>query len=241
MRIGIIGCGTIASAVVRGIAEDGHQITVSERSKAQSTALAQEFSSVSVAADLQALLDTSDVVFLGLMAETALELLPTLRFREGQVVISFMAGATLAQVQTLVSPAHAPALMLPFPSIAQGGSPILVQGDSAAIAEIFGVRNSLFSVEGDAEMAAYLCAQAVLSPVTRMVGDAAAWMEGKVGDPAEAERFLRMLVASSLSGNACAPLIEALNTPGGYNQRLRVHMEEAGMRAALAAGLDDLA
>ena len=32
MRIGVIGTGTIASAVVRGIAGDGHAITVSERS-----------------------------------------------------------------------------------------------------------------------------------------------------------------------------------------------------------------
>ena len=49
-----------------------------------------------------------------------------------------------------------------------------------------------------------------------------------------------MLVASSLVGTDCGRLIEALNTPGGYNQRLRQHMEAAGMRAALREGLDRL-
>ncbi len=89
-------------------------------------------------------------------------------------------------------------------------------------------------------MAAYLVAQAVLSPVARMVGDAAVWLDARVSDPEQGEAFLRMLVASSLSGSACAALIEALNTPGGYNQRLRVHMEESGMGKTLRTGLDGL-
>ncbi len=35
MRIGVLGTGTIASAVVQGIAQDGHEITVSKRSRAR--------------------------------------------------------------------------------------------------------------------------------------------------------------------------------------------------------------
>ena len=89
-------------------------------------------------------------------------------------------------------------------------------------------------------MAAYLCAQAVLSPIARMVADAADWLGERAPDKAQGEAFLRQLVVSSLGGTACEPLIEALNTPGGYNQRLRLHMEQAGMRTALADGLDEL-
>ena len=54
------------------------------------------------------------------------------------------------------------------------------------------------------------------------------------------DAFLRMLVASSLADTGCTELIEALNTPGGYNQRLRLHMEECGMGQSLAEGLDKL-
>ena len=43
MRIGVIGCGTIASAVIRGIAQDDHQITVSERSASHSNALVETY------------------------------------------------------------------------------------------------------------------------------------------------------------------------------------------------------
>ncbi|MEO3476631.1 NAD(P)-binding domain-containing protein [Phaeobacter sp. CAU 1743] len=239
MRIGVIGTGTIAGAVVRGIAGDGHQITISERSKGVSAALADAFESVTVAPNQQ-VLDQSDVIFLGLMAGGAPGILAPLTFRADQRVISFMAGADLGQVGRMIAPARASAVMMPFPGIAQGGSAIMAQGDTDLVNEIFGTRNTVFALKDSAELDAYLCAQAVLSPVARMVGDAADWLGTRVSDPAQGEAFLRMLVATSLAETGCADLIAALNTPGGYNQRLRQHMEAAGMTGDLMSGLNDL-
>ncbi|UWQ54058.1 NAD(P)-binding domain-containing protein [Leisingera caerulea] len=239
MRLGFLGCGTITSAVVRGLAGRGHRITVSERSRAQSTALATEFGDVTVAGN-QAVVDASDVVFLGLMAEAAEGILSGLVFREEQQVISFMAGAGLDRIADLTVPARAAAVMMPFPGIAQGGSPIMALGDTRLVERIFGPGNRVFALKDEAELNAYLCAQAVLSPVARMVNDAADWLGERVQDRTQAEAFLRILVASSLEKSGCADLIEALNTPGGYNQRLRQHMQEAGMCRDLVAGLDML-
>ncbi|MEQ9261340.1 MAG: NAD(P)-binding domain-containing protein [Roseovarius sp.] len=240
MRIGVIGCGTIARAVVEGIARDGHDITVSERSAHHAAFLAENFENVRIANN-QGVVDASDVLFLGLMAEVAQEVLGSLVFREGQVAITFMAGASLEEADALIRPARATAIMMPFPGIAQGGTPVMMQGDAQLVTEIFGKRNSIFPLRNADEMAAYLCAQAVLSPVARMVEAASDWLESRGADKAQAEAFLRTLVASNLSTLACGPLLEALNAPGGYNQRLRRHMEAEGMTEALAHGLDDLA
>ncbi|MCU9836405.1 NAD(P)-binding domain-containing protein [Ruegeria sp. WL0004] len=239
MRIGVIGTGTIATAVVHGIAGDGHAITVSDRSAANAQALAAAYPNVRVASN-QAVVEESDIVILGLMAEKASGILGALTFRADQQVITLMAGATLEEVAQMVAPARAAAIMMPFPGIAQGGSPIMMQGDADLVRALFGARNQVFALKDAAEMAAYLCAQAVLSPVARMVSDAAGWLASRVSDPAQGEAFLRALVASSLAGTDCASLIEALNTPGGYNQRLRLHMEGAGMGDSLRAGLDRL-
>lgn len=239
MRIGVIGTGTIATAVVRGIAGDGHQIMVSERSAANAAALADAFGNVSVAGN-QAVVDASDVVILGLMADQAPAILGALAFRADQQVISLMAGVALDQVAALVAPAKAAAIMLPFPGIAQGGTPIMMQGDAALVGALFGARNSIFALKDGAELDAYTCAQAVVSPVARMVADTAEWLGARVSDPAMGEAFLRELVASSLAGTESRALIQALNTPGGYNQRLRVHMEDSGITPTLRQGLDRL-
>lgn len=239
MRIGVIGCGTIASAVVRGIADDDHQITISERSARHARALAETFKNVSIA-DNQSVADASDVVFLGLMAEVAPEVLGALTFREDHKIITFMAGATLEQVDAMVRPARAVAIMMPFPAISKGSSPIMMQGDARLIDEIFGARNSIFPLKNAREMAAYICAQAVLSVVARTVSHASEWLGERVSDKRQAEAFLRALVASNLSETESATLIEALDTPGGYNQRLRLHMEASGMGDSFARGLDEL-
>lgn len=239
MKLGFLGTGTIASAVVRGIAPDGHQITVSQRSTEYSGELSAAFDNVAIA-DNQGVLDQSDVVFLGLMAPAAPDILASLVFRPDHKVVTFMAGATLDEVSAMVAPAKAEAIMMPFPGIAKGGSAIIAQGQARLIDSLFGKNNTVFHVETADEMAAYLSAQAVLSPVARMVDDAANWLADRVSDPIGGETFLRVLVSSSLAGSACAPLIEALNTPGGYNQRLRLHMEQSGMGKALVEGLDQL-
>lgn len=192
MRIGVIGCGAIASAVVRGIADDGHQITISERSRTHARTLAETFDNVTVT-DNQGVVDASDVMFLGLMAEAARDVLGALRFRKDQRVITFMAGATLEDAGVMVRPARAVAIMMPFPGIAQGGSPIMMQGNAMLVDEIFGSRNSVFPLKDADEMAAYLCAQAVLSPVACMISDAANWLGEQVSDKAKGEAFLRTL------------------------------------------------
>ncbi|THD71623.1 pyrroline-5-carboxylate reductase [Thalassobius vesicularis] len=239
MKIGIIGTGTITSAVVHGIAQDGHQITVSERSADKARALADLYPNVQIA-DNQGVLDQNDIVITGLMAEVGRAILPGLRFRADHQVISVMAGVSLEEVATLVAPARGAAVMMPFPGIAQGGSPLMMQGDADLVGNLFGARNSLFVLETAEELDAYICAQAVLSPVARMVEDAALWLGQRVSDPAQGEAFLRALVASSLRDTAASTLIAALNTEGGYNQRLRQHMDAAGTGAALTEGLNKL-
>ncbi|HEY9037848.1 MAG TPA: NAD(P)-binding domain-containing protein [Roseovarius sp.] len=239
MRIGIIGTGTIASAVVQGIAEDGHDIAVSQRSAAQSERLAAMYPNVTVH-DNQAVLDRSDVIILGLMADAAGGVLDGLAFRADHRVVSLMAGCALERVAAMVAPAPATAIMIPFPAIAQGGSPVLGYGDTDLLQGLFGARNSIFALKSEDELSAYNCAQAVLSPAIRMVADAADWLGRRVEDRAQGEAFLRALVGSSLIGSDCATLLSALDTPGGYNQRLRNHMTGSGMPEALAEGLDRL-
>ncbi|SPJ28126.1 NAD(P)-binding domain-containing protein [Falsiruegeria mediterranea] len=245
MRIGILGTGTIATAVVRGIVHDGHQIVVSERSQANAQALSQEFAAVSVVAN-QEVLDQSDVVILGLMPDVARALLPDLRFRDGQSVISLMAEVPKLELAGLVAPAKVEGIAIPFPAIAQGGSPVLCCPASSLMHDLFGANNHVISVNSAADLEAFLSAQAILSPAVKQLALTRDWLAAKTGEAGEAERFLRLLVGGGLLAapleheGALDDLLAALGTPGGFNAELRDFLLERGMQQHIDEGLETL-
>lgn len=245
MRIGVIGTGVIASAVVTGIAGDGHSILVSERNRIRSGDLAARFDNVGVA-DNQAVVDGSDLVLVALMADVAPGVLAGLQFREGQRVVSLSAGLALSRVAANVAPAVAEAVLIPFPAIAAGGSPVLVCPPSEMLAGIFGRNNHVIGVADEAGMPPFMAAQALLSPVLKLLDEAAAWMAERTGDRAAAEQFLRILIGGGITAapldqsGVLAAMLADLNTEGGFNAELRQHFEAGGMFDLLAAGLDKL-
>ena len=238
MSLGFLGTGTIATAVVHALAPLGHQITVSERSASNAAALSAAYDNVTIAANAD-VTATADVLFLGLMPDTARELLPKLPFRAGQRVISFIADLPLSEVQALIGPAQAESLVLPFPAIAHTRSPLIAYPESDLVAEIFAAHD-VFAMASEAEFKAMLSAQAVLSPVVQMLLTAADWAATQGAEAAKAQDFLRSLIAANLTASPLAPLLASLSTEGGYNARLRAHMDSANSFTALKSGLDAL-
>ena len=85
VRIGFLGCGTIASAIARGIATQTHipiaSIAVTKRSESKSSKLLNDFPSlVSIHDDNQDVLDKSDLLFLCTLPQLADEVLQGVSF-----------------------------------------------------------------------------------------------------------------------------------------------------------------
>lgn len=245
MRIGILGTGTITSAVVKGIAGDGHTITVSNRNATRARELAALFDTVSVAEN-QAVVDESELILIGLMPDVARQVLPGLRFRKDQQIASLMADVSLNEIATLTTPAQALAILIPFPAIAVGGSPVLVCPKSKVLAEVFGRNNHVFTLPDQAALRSFMAVQALLSPVAKLLEDAATWTALRTGDKDEAERFLRILIGGAICAQpfeqpgALLALLNDLNTKGGLNAELREYFAENGANDVLRRGLDRL-
>ncbi len=91
-----------------------------------------------------------------------------------------------------------------------------------------------------------MAAQAVMSPVLKLLEQSAGWLSERGIERVQAEQFLTSLVGGALSArsageaNLFATMLDELNTKGGLNAELREHMMSAGMNEALIDGLERL-
>lgn len=105
IKVGFLGCGTIASAIATGLATQSDvpiaSIAVTLRSKAKSAALLEKFPSlVSIHEDNQEILDKSDVVFCCLLPQHTSEALQALSFDDSKhQLVSLVVSPFVDQVE----------------------------------------------------------------------------------------------------------------------------------------------
>jgi pyrroline-5-carboxylate reductase len=244
-RVGFLGTGAIAAAMVRGLASDGHDIRVSERNATIAAQLARDVDGVSICPNDQVVAQ-SDIVILCLMPDVAQSVLPTLPFRADHKVISAMADVSFDQITALCAPAQDVSLTIPLPSIEQGGSPLPVYPDTGAARDLFGKRNRVIGATSEAGLSAFLGACATSLPLLELVATTRDWLARESGDAEMAETYMTALFASYFndmlaSGNGrLDATTQALSTPGGFNATLRNAMRDHGTPAQLTAELDGL-
>lgn len=234
MRVGFIGTGEITTALVRGLAGQGHTILVSPRNATAAARLAAEVDGVSIAPN-EAVVAGSDVVFLCLLARVADDVLPGLPFRAGQTIISVMVDAPLARLRGLCAPATDIAITIPLPPIAEGGCPLPVYPASPALQTLYGERNLILPLGDEAALAAHMGASALCATQLDQIMTAADWLSGFTGDPSAAEAYVGAMIRAYLparpTGGELPAALRRLSTEGGFN---------ATLRAAMAPSRDEL-
>ena len=244
MRVGFIGTGEIAAAMVEGLSGRGHELLVSERNGAVAADLNTRFSDVVVAAN-EDVVAGADVVFLCLMAGVARDVIGTLPWRADHAVISVMVDVPLADLAGLCAPAHDIALTIPLSAVAVGGSALPCHPESAALQALFGESDMIIPVPTEAGLNAHFAASALSAPLLSLMQTGAAWLGNQTGDPKGAEAYVAGVFAGFFNqmaqqGADFEQLLHSLATEGGLNATLKGKMAEAGAPDVLRAGLDGL-
>src|SRR5690606_8346897 len=101
-RIGIIGVGEIARAIVEGLSDgvaEPPRIHLSPRGAATAAEPARRYPNAQVRADNQDVADRSDVLILAVRPQDAAAALPGLRIGDGSVVVSAIAGIGIDELR----------------------------------------------------------------------------------------------------------------------------------------------
>lgn len=242
MRIGILGIGHLAGFLVRGAQGAGYSFLLSPRNAETAAALAGEFG-CEVAAGNQEVVDSCRHILACLPAAQGLEILRGLRFREGQTVLSAMAGASLEAVTAAVAPAGAAVAMMPGYANSFGAGPSILRPDHDDWREFLSAVGPVHPIAAahDYETAAVFGAMSGASVF--LIRHLAEWYV-RQGLPPE---VARRLVAETFRGNAevflqsaqpMAALEAGVATRGGITEQLVTHLRATGAMQAWDDAMD---
>lgn len=136
--IGFIGVGELARYTIEGLRRGGHgePIQLSPRNREHAAWLAAN-RNCRIASDNQAVADASDIVVLATRPAQCLEALSDLELHDGQLLLSVVAGVTVAELRAAMSIAVEIVRAMPVSCAAVGASPTLIFPHNAAVAALF--------------------------------------------------------------------------------------------------------
>jgi pyrroline-5-carboxylate reductase len=250
VRIGVIGVGTIAVALVEAIASGPRrsdvEVLLSPRSEQRSSDLASRFPSVRVATDNQAVLDACDVVVLAVLPPQVAEVCAALRFRADHVVASLAGGWPPSMLARHVAPATTICQLIPLPMIVLRTGPVVMFPHVPVVAGLLEGCGEVVVLEREADVILLNCVSASMSTYFQLQTTLVEWAVGQGLPRTTAAGYVTSLLQGLAAEGAATPveghddLALAHETPGGFNEQVRRALTEAGLFSELARQLDDL-
>ena len=140
MKLGFIGTGNISSDVIEGFVRSKikyNRITISPRNKLKSKKLKKKFKRIFIAQNNQAVIDNSDLVFLAILPKVGSKVLPKLKFKKHQTVISFISTIKYSSLKKMINVKAKIVRAIPMPPIKLGKGPVVIYPPNQKIKKLF--------------------------------------------------------------------------------------------------------
>jgi pyrroline-5-carboxylate reductase len=246
MKIGIIGTGIIASAVVKGfcVKKAGHHFYLSPRNAQRAAALAEEFSNVIVCKSNQEVIDSSERVFVCLHKKD-FGALKELKFRHDLGVINMSAEMKLPDLKDIVGETAVLAHVIPLPFISSGFGPLLVYPEIPEVGKLFEAVSDVHYAHSQEDVHTLQIVTGLLSAYNLLLNEIVKYSDEQGIEHDVSVKFLCSLFGALCKRAADIPncdLIELANemTPGGYNEQAMNELSESGAIHAWRKALDRL-
>ncbi len=249
MKLGFIGTGNIASAVVEGFCTAGMEelsIYLSPRNEVQSKYLAGKYACVTRMESNQAVLDHADIVFIGVRPAVAEAVVRELQFRQDHTVVSFVPFLKYASLTGIVAPAGTACRAIPLPSVAVHQCPIPIFPPTPAITQLFSHIGQPLEVDDEQQLIALWTLTGLITPFYDMLLALSNWTTAKGVPAATANAYIaNMYQALSYMAQQAAPidfreLSRHAATPKGMNEQAGSAIRESGAHQQYAIAADRL-
>ncbi len=225
MKLGFIGTGSIVTDVITGICKSKisyKKIFISPRNKKKSKYLKKKFKRVIIAKDNQAVIDNSDLIFLGVLPKVGETILAKLNFKKKQTVVSFMSTTNYLKLKKLIKKKIIIIRAIPMPPIRLGKGPVAIFPPNKRVKSFFDKIGTTIEIKNEKLSKNFWAISGTMASFYELLDVLSNWLIRKKINKSDAQKYVTSLysaLAELAFLNSSKPLKNLVNeqTPGGLN------------------------
>ena len=225
MNFGFIGTGNIVSDVITGMNGSKiryKKIIISPRNQKKAKQLKKKFKKITIAKDNQSLINESDWVFLGILPKVGDKILPKLKFRNKQIIVSFMSTTNHTKLKKLIKTKSIIIRAIPMPPIRLGKGPVAIFPPNKKVKSFFDKIGETIEIKNEKLSKNFWAISGTMASFYELLNVLSNWLIRKKTNKLNAQKYVTLLysaLAELALANSSKPLKNLVNeqTPGGLN------------------------
>ncbi len=250
MKLGFIGVGNISSDVVTGICNSKisfKKIFLSPKNKKKSHILKKKFKNkIYVTKTNQEVIDKSDWVFIGVLPEVGEKIIPQLKFKSNQIVVSFISTIDYSKLKKILKKKTNVVRAIPMPPIALGKGPVAIFPPHKKVKFFFDKIGDTIEIKSEKLSQTFWATSGTMSSFYEMLKTLSDWLVKKGLTRLQAQKYVTSLysalaeLAAVNSKKDLKHFVAESQTPGGLNWQGVNELRKAGYYKSLEKSINNI-
>ena len=249
MRLGFIGTGKIASSVITGVCNSKisfNKILISPRNRSIAQKLKRKFRKVSIAKNNQEIVNSCNWVFLAVTPKVGKKIIPNLKFRSNQKVISFIATINLAQLKKAIGKKVKIIRAIPLPPISLRKGPVPICPPDKQIKSFFNKLGTTVEIKNEKSSKNFWATSGMVAPFYELLKVLSDWLVKRGIKRNEAQKYITSLFVALSEDSAMNSkkdlkyLVNDSQTSKGLNEQAVKQLRKAGFYRSLEKSLNSI-
>ncbi len=249
MKLGFIGTGKISSSVITGVCNSKisfKKILISPRNRSIAQKLKRKFRKVSIAKNNQEIVNSCNWIFLALTPKVGKKIIPSLKFRSNQKIISFIATINLAQLKKIIKKKVKIVRAIPLPPISIKKGPVPICPPDKQIKSFFDKIGTTVEINNEKLSKNFWTTSGMMAPFYEILKVLSDWLVKKGIKRDKAQKYITSLFVA-LSEDAVVNskkdlkyLVKESQTSRGLNEQGVKELRKAGFYRSIEKTLNTI-
>jgi pyrroline-5-carboxylate reductase len=250
MKLGFIGTGAISSDVITGICKSKlsfKKIVISPRNRTKASFLKKKFKNkIIIAKSNQDVINNSKWVFLGVLPEVGLKILPDLKFKSNQTIVSFISTINYSKLKKITNNKANIVRAIPMPPISLGKGPVALYPPNKNVKNFFDKIGTSIEIKNEKLSNNFWAISGTMASFYEIIKILSDWLVKKGIKRSISQKYvtslysaLASLVAAHSSKNNKKFVLDS-QTPGGLNWQGVNELRKSGYFKSLEKSVNNI-